>query len=117
EAILNQITDNCSANLVVTLGDAVFTCEDVGKIEGLNDLTYSVTDGSNTVTGSLSVTVEDKIGPKVVTKNITIPLVGQTATITPDMIDNGSTDACGIKTMTLDITAFNRTHVGENTVT
>ena len=39
------------------------------------------------------------------------------ATITPAQINNASTDNCAIATYVLDITAFDCTNVGTNTVT
>ncbi|MBT8319892.1 MAG: hypothetical protein KJP01_07165, partial [Gramella sp.] len=39
------------------------------------------------------------------------------ATVTPDMIDNGSSDNCEIASLELDVMEFNCDNVGENTVT
>src|SRR5690606_13990410 len=56
--------------------------------------------------------------PVVVTRNITIQLDATgNASITAADIDNGSTDACGIASMTLDKSSFDCGDVGANTVT
>ena len=53
------------------------------------------------------VTVEDNVDPTVVTQDITVQLdtLGD-ATITTGDVDNGSSDACGIASMSLDIRAL-----------
>src|SRR5690606_34256228 len=62
--------------------------------------------------------VEDVTAPVVVTQNITIQLdaIGN-ASITAADINNGSTDSCGIASMTLSQYDFDCSHVGDNTVT
>jgi len=60
----------------------------------------------------------DTTPPTVVCKNITVALSPNgTISITADMVDNGSGDACGIKTLTLSKTDFTCADIGENTVT
>jgi len=60
----------------------------------------------------------DTTAPTVVCKNITVALSPNgTVSITADMIDNGSGDACGIKSLTLSKTDFTCANIGENTVT
>ncbi|WP_037317927.1 nidogen-like domain-containing protein [Salegentibacter sp. Hel_I_6] len=98
----------------MTLNNDTFDCSNVGE----NIVVLTVTDNNgNESSLEATVTVEDKVAPVVVTQNITVQLDAQgNATITPQMIDNGSSDACGISEMTLDITTFDVTNVGENTV-
>jgi len=94
----------------------IFTCADVGS----NTVTLTVEDvNGNIATATAIVTVEDNVAPNVITQNITVDLNAVTGlvSITPAMIDNGSSDACGIATMTLDITDFDCSDVGSNTVT
>ncbi|PKD18799.1 hypothetical protein APR41_17480, partial [Salegentibacter salinarum] len=83
-----------------------------------NSLNYSVTDDSgNTTTGSVEITVEDNIAPEVVTNDITVELdENGTATINAEMIDDNSLDACGIESRSLDITEFDCSNVGKNTI-
>ncbi|MFV8380024.1 hypothetical protein ACNQGA_14755, partial [Flavobacterium sp. LB3R33] len=67
---------------------------------------------------SFTVTVTDTQKPTVVTQNITVQLNSSgAATITPSQINNGSTDNCSIASYSLDITSFDCSKVGSNTVT
>src|SRR5207247_9464978 len=56
--------------------------------------------------------------PLAVCQDLTVQLdaTGH-ATITPDQINNGSSDACGIASLSLDKTSFDCSNVGTNTVT
>ncbi|HCT24368.1 MAG TPA: HYR domain-containing protein, partial [Chitinophagaceae bacterium] len=63
------------------------------------------------------VTVTDNQVPTVLVQNITVYLdASGNVSITPAQINNGSTDNCGIATVTLDKTGFNCSNVGANTV-
>ncbi len=110
----NNSTDNC-AIASVTLNKTTFTCANVGA----NPVTLTVTDNSGNVsTATATVTVEDKVKPVVLAKNITVQLnASGTATITATDVDNGSSDNCGIQSITLSKTAFDCANLGENSVT
>ncbi|GAB3204314.1 gliding motility-associated-like protein [Pontibacter aydingkolensis] len=114
EQINNGSGDNCGV-ASFALSKTTFDCSNVGD----NTVTLTVTDKSgNTHSATAIVTVEDKVAPTVVTKNITVQLdaIGK-ATITPDMINNGSTDNCAIASITLDKTEFTCINSAANTVT
>ena len=84
---------------------------------GTSHITYTYTDVT-TQTCSFDVTVYDGDPPVARCKNITIQLnESGTATISPAVLDNGSTDGCGIKSMFLSKTTFNCSNVGANNVT
>jgi hypothetical protein len=92
-----------------------FDCSNVGD----NNVTLTVTDvNGNVSTCTAIVTVEDVTAPIVACQNITVELdpVTGTVTILGTDIDNGSTDACGIDTYTLDIDTFDCSNIGDNTV-
>jgi hypothetical protein len=110
----NGSTDNCGIATLI-LDKTSFTCSNVG----VNTVTLKVTDtNGNVTTKTAIVTVEDKMAPVVVTKNKTIQLnAAGTASIVLADINNGSTDNCGITTLTLDKTNFTCANVGANTVT
>jgi len=110
---LPTVTDNCSVTITSTSDSG-----DTFPV-GTTTVTYTATDGSgNTVSGSFDVTVEDNIAPVVNTNDVTISLdFSGSASINVSMIDNVSTDACGIATYSLDKTSFDCTEVGINTVT
>jgi subtilisin-like proprotein convertase family protein len=87
---------------------------------GDTTVTLSVTDSDgNTETCDFIVTVVDNEDPVAVCQDITIDLdpVTGTATITAADLDNGSTDNCAIATRTLDVSSFDCSNVGANTVT
>ena len=109
----NGSSDACGIS-EMTLDNAIFDCSNVGE----NTVVLTVEDNNgNTTSSEAIVTVEDNVAPVVVTQNITVQLDAEgNATITPAMIDNGSSDACGISEMTLDIATFDCSNVGENTV-
>ncbi|MEO1260515.1 MAG: T9SS type A sorting domain-containing protein [Bacteroidota bacterium] len=55
--------------------------------------------------------------PNVVLQDITVELdTNGMASITPDMLDNGTTDNCGIDTFIIDISTFTCDDIGENEV-
>src|SRR5690606_19340059 len=92
-----------------------FTCSDVGA----NTVTLTVTDNNgNESSATATVTVEDNVDPVAIAQDITIQLdANGNASITAAQIDNGSNDACGIKSLVLDKTSFNCANVGENNIT
>ncbi|MGD1945634.1 MAG: gliding motility-associated C-terminal domain-containing protein [Croceivirga sp.] len=107
-------TDNCGVG-GLSIDRTQFTCVDLG----VNTVTFTVTDISgNTDTAQAQVTVEDNVPLTVVAQDITVQLDanGQAAITTQD-IDNGSSSGCGNFTLSLDITTFDCTNLGTNTVT
>ena len=110
----NGSTDNCSiATLAVS--PSTFNCSNLGS----NTVTLSVTDvNGNIKTGTAIVTVADTVRPIVVTQNITVQLSSTgAASITAAQINNGSTDACGISTVSVSPSTFTCANTGANTVT
>ncbi len=101
------------ANISVNPG--TFSCSNVGD----NTVTVTITDNNgNIATCDATVTVIDITPPVVLCSDLTIQLdvLGQ-AVIQASQLDNGSTDACGIKSVVASQTSFNCTNVGANTVT
>ncbi|WP_181566740.1 HYR domain-containing protein, partial [Aequorivita sp. CIP111184] len=86
---------------------------------GSTTVTLSVTDSDgNTVDCSFDVTVIDNELPVAVCQNLTLdldPITGMVS-ITGADVDNGSTDNCGIASMTLDVSSFDCSMTGANTV-
>ncbi|MDH5397352.1 MAG: HYR domain-containing protein [Cyclobacteriaceae bacterium] len=106
-------TDACGI-ASLALDTEAFTCTNVGP----NTVILTVTDvNGNISTAEAVVTVEDKVAPVALAQDITVQLDGAgNALITPADIDAGSTDACGIASLVLDIDAFTCANVGPNTV-
>src|SRR5207249_4667195 len=112
--INNGSTDACGiASMSVTPN--TFTCVNVGP----NPVTLTVTDvNGNEQTCTATVTVEDKVKPVALCQNITVQLdASGNASITAAQINNGSTDACGIASMSVTPNTFTCANVGPNPVT
>jgi gliding motility-associated-like protein len=112
-AVNNGSTDSCGTPSL-TVSPSTFTCANVGA----NTVTLTAVDASgNTSAKTAIVTVESKIAAVVLTKNVTIQLdaLGN-ASITAGQIDNGSSSACGIASITVNPQTFSCSNVGANTV-
>jgi hypothetical protein len=107
-------TDACGiASLAVS--PSTFNCSNVGT----NTVTLTVTDvNGNSSTCTATVTVQDNVAPTAVCQNISIDLdVTGNASITGADIDGGSSDNCGIASLTASPNAFTCANLGPNTVT
>jgi photosystem II stability/assembly factor-like uncharacterized protein len=111
----NGSTDNIGI-VSYSIDVDTFTCSDVGNPV---TVTLTVMDAAgNSDSCTAIVTVEDNIDPNAICQDITLQLdASGNASITPSQVDNGSTDACGIATLALDISTFDCSDVGANTVT
>ena len=91
-----------------------FDCSELGA----NSVILTVEDESgNTAQCTSTVTVFDTIAPVVLASDITVTLDGTgSASIIPADIDDGSTDNCGVASMSLDTISFDCSNVGANTV-
>jgi hypothetical protein len=99
----NGSSDNCSFTLSLTPN--IFNCSHMGA----NTVTLRVTDaGGNTATCTAVVTIRDLTGPTARCKNPIVYLdeTGHT-TLSVAEVDNGSSDACGIASMTISNSSFN----------
>ena len=111
----NGSSDNCGIDSM-SLSQTVFDCSNVGP----NTVILSVTDNSgNLATDSFVVFVEDYFSPVIISKSefLTLRLdnTGH-ASISTEDIDNGSSDNCGIKSMSLSQSDFDCSNIGANTV-
>lgn len=86
---------------------------------GANMVTLTVTDiNGNTSTCTANVTVQDNVAPAAQCQNVSVQLnASGTGTTSAALVNNGSTDACGIKTLALSTTSFGCANLGANTVT
>ncbi len=84
---------------------------------GTTTVTLNVENPCGNVTQSFDIVVTDNQPPNVVTQNIPVELdTNGNAIITPEMIDNNSTDACGIASYSLNLDTFSCSNVGPNEV-
>ena len=93
-AAIDNGSSDASGLRSLVLSKTNFDCSTIGA----NEVILTATDNhGNVATATATVTVEDKMAPIVVVKNITVQLNADgNATITADQVNNGSTDNCGI---------------------
>jgi hypothetical protein len=106
-------TDNCGQVTVVCspASGSLFA-------SGTTTVNVTATDaGGNTRTGSFTIRINDVTRPIARTRNVTVTLVNGVATVTPAQVNNGSSDVCGIASLTLSRTTFSCANRGSNTVT
>jgi Concanavalin A-like lectin/glucanases superfamily/HYR domain/Secretion system C-terminal sorting domain len=91
----------------------------IGGGGGGHVVTLTVTDvNANTSTCEATVTVEDNVAPVALCQPRTVQLNASGAgSTTAAMVNNGSSDACGILSLALSQTSFNCANLGANTVT
>ncbi|OWY24852.1 hypothetical protein C7N43_15525, partial [Sphingobacteriales bacterium UPWRP_1] len=113
-AVNNGSSDNCGT-ITLALSQTTFTCSNIG----VNTVVLTVTDAnSNTATCSATITVQDNIAPLAVCQPVTVQLnSGGAASVTGTQVNNGSSDACGIQSLSVTPNSFTCGNVGGNTVT
>ncbi|MEM7572752.1 MAG: HYR domain-containing protein [Bacteroidota bacterium] len=114
QALDGGSSDNCGI-ASFSASQTSFGCVDVGD----QTITLTAADASgNSASCSATVTVVDQVAPTAICQDITLDLdaSGQ-ASLTTAQIDNGSTDACGVANLSLDMNSFDCTQVGPNTIT
>src|SRR5690606_32044803 len=119
-------TNNCTASSVAlgtpTTSDncAVSFSNDAPSVYPIGDttVTWTATDGAgNTATCTQTVTVTDTQAPTAVCQSYTVVLdAAGNGTITTANINNGSSDNCGIASMSLSQTLFDCSDIGTNNV-
>ncbi len=106
-------TDNCAGPIVGTTTDATsYTAQ------GTYVITWTYDDGNgNLETQQQTVIVKDVTDPVAKCKPVTVTLAGGIASISAADINDGSSDNCGIQTITASPLSFNCSHIGDNNVT
>jgi gliding motility-associated-like protein len=106
-------TDACGIALM-ELDKTLFTYANLG----INTVALKATDVNGNVSSqAATVTVEDKVAPVVLTKNIMVQLEADgNASISPMDVNNGSTDNCRIVSMSLNKLVFSCDETGANMV-
>jgi gliding motility-associated-like protein len=114
EMIDNGSSDNCEY-ISIRLDRTSFTCDDIGK----NKVILTVRDKSGNISECTAVvTVIDNIPPVAICKPLIVYLgPSGVVTLTPTMIDGGSTDNCGAPKFEISRSYFSCDNVGEHIVT
>ncbi len=120
DAIANGISEP-SYNYVFS-GATIANGEGTGSSSafevGTTEVVITGTNDCGSATCEFSITVIDNIAPEARCQNRTIQLdAGGSASIAPDEVNNNSTDACGIASLTLSPMHFDCEDLGQNMVT
>lgn len=104
----------CGGSLTLAVSPSSFTCANAGA----NTVTLTATGTNGEISSETAiVTVLENVAPIVQTQDITVELdQAGNVSVTANQVNNGSSDNCGIGTMTLSKTSFDCTNVGANTV-
>ena len=110
----NGSSDNCGFTSEI-INNISYDCTNLG--DNTVELKYTDSEGNEVMT-TATLTVEDVIAPMAMAQNITVQIQANgEATLTTDMVDNGSTDNCGDVTLELSNSTFTCLHVGTQNVT
>ena len=105
-------SDNCSIASFSVDRDS-FGCGDLG----VNSIVFTATDGSgNSDDCTANIFVDDAIPPVAICANDTLFLSGAADTVTVANLNNGSTDNCGIASITASPNSFGPSDQGTQTV-
>ena len=114
DQVNNGSTDACGIATIVVLPNT-FTCSNIGP----NTVTLTVIDTDGNVgTATATATVVDAVAPTVRTRPVTVYLnaAGQ-ASLTAAQVNNGSSDACGVASVSVSTTSFGCANLGDNNLT
>ncbi|MDB4539456.1 lamin tail domain-containing protein, partial [Saprospiraceae bacterium] len=105
------------SNVVVTFNETTVNGGCTGE-STISRVWTATDDCGNTMTHAQTITVEDNTAPQAVCQDISINLDQDgNASITPNQINNGSSDICGTVTLSLSQSDFSCANIGENTIT
>ena len=109
----NGSSDNCTP--VLSLDITSFDCNDIGA----NTVTLTATDASgNSSSVTATVTIVDDLAPVLSLQDISVSLDATgAASISTGDVDTGTTDNCGIASLSLSKTAFSCSDIGSEYVT
>ncbi|WP_157530691.1 T9SS type A sorting domain-containing protein [Hymenobacter norwichensis] len=106
--------DNCSGVASMTLDKTTFTCANMGP----NQVTLTVTDNAgNSTSETVTVMLVDNTAPTIMAAGFQVSLMNGTRKIEASDVDYGSTDDCGIASMTISPSTFTCANIGPNEVT
>ena len=109
-------SDNSGTVTPLSVSPAAFDCSHVGVNQTVT--VTGVDPSGNTATATATVMVQDVTPPSAVCQSNTIQLdVNGQASLSVAEIDGGSSDACGIASITVSPNTFTAANVGTNNIT
>ena len=104
----------CGGSLTLAVSPSSFTCANAGA----NTVTLTATGTNGEIsTETAIVTILENVAPIAQAQDITVELdQAGNVSVMANQVNNGSSDNCGIGTITLSKTSFDCTNVGANTV-
>jgi hypothetical protein len=110
----NGITDNCGVSST-SISPNSFNCQNLGP----NTVTVTATDlKGNQTSQTCTVTVFDTLVPQLKTKAASIYLnAAGAATLNASVLNDASSDNCGITSLVASQNNFSCTHLGQNSIT
>jgi len=106
-------TDNCGI-ASMAINPRTFTCANIGP----NQVTFTATDNSgNSASQTVTVVVVDNTAPRILAAGFQTQLQNGTRTIQAADVDYGSTDNCGIASISISPSTFTCANIGSNPVT
>jgi len=114
EAVDDGSTDNCGIESR-ELQQTEFDCSHLGEQE----ITYTIRDkAGNSSTKAIKVTIKDVTAPVARATDGIVELDGEgKATLTAEQINDGSSDNCGVATLSISQSSFSCTDLGRRLVT
>jgi hypothetical protein len=116
ENFINATTSTSCPDVTYSFEPDSFDCTDHGSVQ------YVVTSavyGTDTAKQTTTVYPDDQIGATVIVEDLefTIDVVTGQVVLTPELLDAGTFDACGILDWSIDESVFTCTEVGSHQVT
>ena len=110
-------TDNCLPLKSISIDIDSFKC--INAQQNFVPVTLTVMDSAGLTDDCFTkVIVKDTVSPTAICQNVTVQLDSSgTASVIPAQVDNGSSDACGIASMTVSPNSFTCANAGNNSVT
>ncbi|WP_190246228.1 LamG-like jellyroll fold domain-containing protein [Gelidibacter gilvus] len=117
DQVNNSSTVDPGLTMTLSLDKTEFNCDDIGVVQTVK-LTVTDSNGESETCDAI-INVEDNMAPTAsCVANFIIQLDDTgNAAISASDINNGSTDACGIASTSIDVTNFDCSNIGPNPVT
>ncbi|TWI85085.1 putative secreted protein (Por secretion system target) [Lacibacter cauensis] len=116
----NVYTGNNANNLsaaATAVADQTYTLPNISTLGNLYWRIDAVRDGEVATGDVWSFSVVDTTKPTALARNIAVPLVNGTVTVTAEQVNYGSSDDYGIRSVSIDSTTFDCSQIGEHTIT